>query len=377
MGKKNHEENNILLVEDKSQYYTWILISAVLFVILIVGAFIVQSYAIFDGISSKDLRKHYVKRESLNFNDLSYDIRKEYVKADSIETFNKKSVIILKEENTRIKKELETLKASVNNTAKIKEKECKSTTTDIENFNIDLQKEIVLLQEQLKSLEPYKSSQVVKKETFDKMQEKYKISIQEIEIANLSLQKELVALQKKIKNIKENRPNNPFDTLDKNITKKSDNNKTATKEPKEKVVIKEVIKEVVKIVKVPASSDNKTVSTQNKKLKKITQISCQNLEVYDHKITPECLSKIDNISKKFGIDYTYEIIPTINKKDMEIAKGYKEKSKDYLMRGLAKQRVNEARDTLVNSIGKEVKIKRVGYYVKTNYERGFIIRVLK
>jgi hypothetical protein len=386
--KKEVEENNILLVEDRSQYYTWILISTVLFVILIVGAFLVNSYAIFDGISKRDLERYYVKRDNLNFNDLSYDIRKEYVKADAIDSFNRKSMDILKEENAKLKKDLEVF--SSKNTSTESVAECKNDLQDIENFNVDLQKEIVLLQNQLKSLEPYKSNKVVKKETYDKMQEKYNISIQEIEIANLSLQKELVALQKKLKNIKDNRPNNPFSTKESNQSEEMVPKvvvKEVIKEAEPKIIVKEVIKEVIKYVPVENNSSSSTKIVKDtvndfsknisKKRVKVEQFSCQDFEIYEHKATPACINGMNNLLSKYDSNFVYEIIPTINEKDKEIVKDYKYKSQDYIMRGLAQQRVNEARNLIIDKIGKEAKIKRVGYYINTKIERGFIVRVLK
>jgi hypothetical protein len=374
MSKKKEiqKEDNILLVEDKSQYYTWILISIVLFVILIIGVFIVNSYAIFDGISKKELDKYYVKRDTMNFNDLSYDIRKEYIKADSIETFNKKSVIILKEENTKLKKELDLAKSKID-INKPSVNECKNNLEDIESFNVDLQKEIVLLQNQLKSLEPFKNSKVIKKETFDKMKEKYDISIQEIEIANLSLQKELVALQKKLKNLKENYPTNPFEKPIKEEIK------TVQKENQEPKVI---VKEVIKIVQVPTEKrentlDNGIKISKPKSNKRLKQVSCQDMKPYEHQASNTCKATILELTKKYDKTHIFEIIPTVNKEDREFAKNYKAKSKDYLMRGLAKQRVNEARNLLINNLGKDINIKRVGYYLKTNFEKGFIIRVYK
>lgn len=158
--------------------------------------------------------------------------------------------------------------------------------------------------------------------------------------------------------------------------------KEATKE-KVKIEIKEVIKEriVTKIIKLDKNNFKIFYNST-----KYNTLKCYNFKAGDTFPTKSCKTSINKFFKKNKDAIRFEIIPVIAQKDnlnfnklkpniTNLDKKFQEKVKEYMNRGLSRERVLETSWYIIDRFGKDTVLTPTNYYVKSaKNNKGVIIK---
>jgi len=150
-------------------------------------------------------------------------------------------------------------------------------------------------------------------------------------------------------------------------------------------------------VDVPQSTATVQIEKHPAKKEEFTsQVACTQMGVNEYTIDAECRKKLyDFFTTIDPNDYTFEIIPVVDKHDFiilkqikqnpQLCKGMEPQISDNQMKklftlanaGLGVKRSQEARWLLRQRFGKDIQVKFTPYTIETNYERGFLIRLYK
>jgi hypothetical protein len=145
------QEENILLedpISKNKELNFWMITSVLLFIIVLIGAFIGYKYGNFNGIDSVTLKKKYIEKSKIGFDDLSYDIRNQYINKSNIAYNEANKIKTLTSENIDLKSRIDDLKKELV-VAKTKS-ENKSTVSNNPFSNSEVtQKEAIDLTEKI------------------------------------------------------------------------------------------------------------------------------------------------------------------------------------------------------------------------------------
>lgn len=158
--------------------------------------------------------------------------------------------------------------------------------------------------------------------------------------------------------------------------------KESTKE-KVRIEIKEVIKEkiVTKVIKLDKNNFKIFYNSS-----KYNTLKCYNFKAGDTFPTISCKKSINKFFKKNKDAIRFEIIPVIAQKDnlnfnklkpniTKLDKKFQEKVKEYMNRGLSRERVLETTWYIIDKFGKDTVLTPTNYYVKSaKNNKGVIIK---
>lgn len=167
------------------------------------------------------------------------------------------------------------------------------------------------------------------------------------------------------------------------------------KQPKQKVVIKQVPIEKIKEVKVEVVKEKivpKIVDLGNENFNqyynalKFNSLKCYNFSKGSSRLTNECSKKINKFFEENKKSVRFEIIPVIAQDDntifnkikpkiTDLEKSFQNKVEEYILRGLSRERVLETSSYIRKNFDENIILTPTNYYVKSQKNnKGVIIK---